>query len=61
MTYWNELNKTLNDGQSTDVTSGLCFGTYTRRGKAGFWTNIQCPKGADNWALNQLCKTLGSR
>ena len=61
MTYWNELNKTLSDGQSTNVTSGLCSGTYTRRGEAGFWTNLQHPKGEGKWALNELCKTLASR
>ena len=35
MNFWNALNKTLADGQSTDVTSGLFAGTYTRRGEAG--------------------------
>ena len=61
MKFWNDLNKTLTDGQSTNVTTGLFAGTYTRRGEAGFWTNLQHPNGSDSIALDELCKTLASR
>ena len=44
-TVWTDLNRSLEDGQSVDVKSGLFFGTYTRKGEAGEWTNLQHPKG----------------
>ena len=59
---WNELNKGLNDGQSTNVTSGFFFGVYTRRGDAGFWSHLQYPKGAyEGEVLKDLRNTLASR
>ena len=61
MEFWKALNKTLKDGESTDVTSGLFAGTYTRRGEAGRWTNLQHPRGDEAVALDELCKTLASR
>ena len=61
MVTWNDLNKGLTDGQSTDVTTGFFAGTYTRRGDAGCWTNLQHPKGTDAVALHELRKTLASR
>ena len=61
MVTWADLNKGLTDGESTNVSTGLVFGTYTRRGDAGFWTNLQHPEGGFNVALHDLRKALASR
>lgn len=59
---WNELNKTLSDGQSTNVTTGLIFGVYTRRGEVGCWDSLQYPKGTyEGDALKALQNELASR
>ena len=61
MNFWKQLNKTLSDGQSTNVQQGLFFGVYTRRGEAGFWSNLQHPKGEEAIALKTLQIELANR
>ena len=59
---WEGLNKGLTDGQSTSVTAGLFFGVYTRRGEAGFWSDLQYPKGTgEGEVLKALQSELTSR